>query len=82
MPVGVEKLYYRMQRSDSVKKHFSLKVSAVVCMMCWHLGAQSCMVPSEAVMLVYSYNRIVHQHRTKYESDFDIGNVPMKLNIQ
>jgi hypothetical protein len=30
MPVGVEKLYYRMQRSDSVKKHFSLKVSAVV----------------------------------------------------
>jgi len=66
MPVGVEKLYYRMQRSESVKKHFSLKVSAVVCMMCSHLGAQSCMCLVKQLCWFFSYKRIVHQHRRSY----------------
>ena len=53
MPVYEKELYYRMQREVTVSEHFSIIVSAVVCMICWHLGAQSCMVPCEAVMLIY-----------------------------
>jgi len=48
----VWKNYITECREVTVSEHFSLKVSAVVCMTCWHLGAQSCMVPCEAVMLV------------------------------
>jgi hypothetical protein len=86
MPVYVEELYYRMQRSDSVRtslpESFSNSMHDVLASWCTELHGA---LRKICVGLFFVTAKCVNTgdlNGTKYESDIDTGNVPLKLNIQ